>query len=252
MNLNILKYMAAFAVGAGSGIVGTYIFLKKKYDKRLTDEVDKLDAYYMEKYGINDPVDKVQAEVKDIKIDMSQYRSSAPKERERKGSSESSLVRGERVRSSRLGNREPIDYTKYYKGSGKSEEEMVLETEHPRDDEAEDPEWAENHYAGLAMTEDISTPREPKIIKAIDFGAEEGFKTQSLLYYQDNDILVIEESEDFDEDAIEDFSEQEAIVGDALVRYGFKDDDTRFIYVRNYQRMVDYEIEKVFDAYEEG
>ena len=255
MKLDILKYALTFIAGAGSGIAGAYVFLTKKHNKKLTEEIYALDKYYQEKlvsYGIvEDKAPKVAE--KDPDGDMSKYRSSAETEKAsgRRGSSESSLVRGERIRQRRAANRKEIDYTSFYKGSGKSEEEMIRETEHPRDDEAEDTEWEENHYAGLAMTEDMAHPKDPKIIKSIDFGSEPGFKTQTLLYYQDNDVLTIEEGEDFDEDDIEDFSEQESIVGDALVKYGFKDDDTPVIYVRNYDRMVDYEIEKVFGAYEE-
>lgn len=89
-----------------------------------------------------------------------------------------------------------------------------------------------------------SVKRRPRLIKEEEVGSLSGYYTETLKYYSYDDALVT--------DANEELFDQDYYVGDALTKYGFKDDDSqRDIYVRNYALGIDYEIIKVLASFAE-
>ena len=236
---NLIKYLITFAIGAASGSGITYILVKKKFEKKADDEIAEMKEYYdhhaltyeelVERGRIADDGRKEEKKEEDI---PQSYQSSAPKE--------GKLVRGSAVKRA-----VPIDYTVFYKPEDDTD---PAESEHPRDDDEE----TQKEYQGSVLTEEHQQAkhREPRIIKHTDFGSEPHYTTQTLIYYTEDDILTL--GEDQSEEEVADFDEIESMIGDALTKYGFVDNDEERIYVRNDQRCYDYEIVKVFGSFYDG
>lgn len=112
--------------------------------------------------------------------------------------------------------------------------------------------YGSNYDAGEEMTKESeeNSKLAPKIIKASDYGTNPIYEPQTLLYYTDNDVLTTETDEIIGEGE-KDLDEIRSVIGDALTKFGFKDSDEDRIFVRNFKRNADYEIIKVFGAFEE-
>ena len=134
----------------------------------------------------------------------------------------------------------PVDYASMYDPA--QSEHPEEDTEDIRDDD-DASEYINNEFKA-------NKKRAPKMIKAAEFGTEDGFSTQTLLYYTENERLTIHEQEGNVDDMIYD-DELEDYVGDALVKFGFTQNDEERIYVRNYAMATDFEIVKVFGAFGE-
>jgi len=234
---NLIKVLAIFAAGAISGSGITYILVKKKFEKKADDEIAEMKEYYdhhaltyEELVKRGHIADEPKEEKKDEDIPQS-YQSSAPKE--------GKLVRGGVKKAV------PIDYTVFYRPEDDTD---PAESEHPRDDDEE----TQKEYQGSVLTKEHQQAkhREPRIIKHSDFGSEPHYTTQTLIYYTEDDILTL--GEDQSEEEVADFDEIESMIGDALTKYGFIDNDEDHIYVRNDQRCCDYEIVKVFGSFYDG
>jgi len=234
---NLIKYLITFAIGAASGSGITYILVKKKFEKKADDEIAEMKEYYdhhaltyEELVKRGQIADDRRKEEKKEDIPQS-YQSSAPKE--------GKLVRGSGVKKA-----VPIDYTTFYK---QEDDTDPAESEHPRDDEE-----TQKEYQGSVLTQEHQQAkhREPRIIKHSDFGSEPHYTTQTLIYYTEDDILTL--GEDQSEEEVADFDEIESMIGDALTKYGFVDNNEDRIYVRNDQRCCDYEIVKVFGSFYDG
>lgn len=83
----------------------------------------------------------------------------------------------------------------------------------------------------------------PKILNPESFGELAGYECESMLFYQHDRILVHE-----DETIVDDVT---FLIGDALDRYGWADNDEECLYVRNYKLQRDYEIIKKYEEYPE-
>lgn len=217
----LVKDTIIFLVGGAIGYFIGYKRAEKKWKKKAEDEISDMEHYYKEKYPDPEPAketktDKVMTADDGIVPVTANVKFDKP---------------------------DPTDYTQYYPEN----QTDPAEAEHPQDDETED---EENHYDGLEMTENAKKNRKrpPKMISGDDYGNEPGFAELSLLYYQGNDILTLDEDEN-GEDIIY-FDEIESYIGDALHKFGFADNQEKTIYVRNYQRMADYMITKVFGSFE--
>ena len=236
----LIKYILSFAAGSAIGSGVTWIFSKKKFEKKLNEEIQKIEDCYKSLEGEKELEKEEQTVENETHEAPEEYRSSE--------AHEDALVR-KRERKSVTQNTHAVDYTKYFKSeSGGDTKEMHFEElEHPKDDGAEDKEYEENYYSGLEATRELRNGHGTKFIKAVDFGSDPSLSTMSLLYYQDNDTLVVEG--DSTDEVIDDFNEVEDMLGDGLSKYGFKDNDEPVIYIRNYDRGYDYEVTKVFDSY---
>lgn len=80
--------------------------------------------------------------------------------------------------------------------------------------------------------------RPPKIISAETYSSLPGYIDQTILYFYAYDEVLCDENEE----AVE---EPERLIGDALTKYGFVDNDERIIFVMNYAIDTCYEIQKV-------
>lgn len=110
-----------------------------------------------------------------------------------------------------------------------------------------------SHYDGgeaMSYESEANSKLAPKMIKASEYGTDPMFEPQTLLYYTDNDVLTTETDEIIGEGE-KDLDEIRGTIGDALTKFGFKDNDEDRIFVRNFSRNADYEIIKVFGAFEE-
>ena len=134
-------------------------------------------------------------------------------------------VRAEQPHEKRQGSF-ATDYANYY---GKKAD--PAEAEHPEEDAT------------------VRERREPKIIRADQFGSN-GYSQRVLYYYTDDDDLT-PEGEDFGE--VVDCDEVKDMIGNALTKYGFADEGNtdRDIYVRNFDRKTDYHIRKVIGSLSE-
>lgn len=234
----LLERALIFAVGAVTGGLPTFFITKKVVDKKHDREFEDLDQYYKEE--ISSLVARIEAleamipgakVVRDIPADgKTDPRINTHIER-------SSLDIPSKRRVSK---RERVDYGARYNAS----HDVIdpADEEHPEDDQ---PESDQGEY----LTRDIrnNKGRAPSFIKAADYGAEPGYTSQVLCYYTVNDVLTLEG--DQDESLLKDFDEVESMIGDALTRFGFKADDEEVIYIRNYDRLTDYQIIKVFGEY---
>lgn len=81
----------------------------------------------------------------------------------------------------------------------------------------------------------------PKIISADAYSDLGPGVTQEVLYYYTEDEMLTDENE-------EPINEPEAIIGDALTKYGFNDSNETIIFVMNYALDTCYEIQKVNTA----
>lgn len=85
--------------------------------------------------------------------------------------------------------------------------------------------------------------RKPRIISVEEAAnLPEYIETMTLFYYATNDVVVTE-----DEEVVED---PERIIGDALTKYDFANNDEMRIFVMNYSLDTCYEISKILGSYE--
>lgn len=122
-------------------------------------------------------------------------------------------------------------YTKYsdiYCPTPITEKELA-EMEHPTDDAEED-------------LNKMTSTMEPRIIRADEYEGVNWYDRVCLLYYQEDGVLAFE-------DTAKPVLDQEQLIGDALTKFGFTDNDEEVIYVRNDNRGSLYEIVKIYGAY---
>lgn len=140
------------------------------------------------------------------------------------------------------------DYTQYSKGSeGKSID--PADYTHPVDsDESGYEEFDEDEYEqarqdalSRSWSEKINSGSKPKIIPFEEYGSTGYLDEVTLYFYQEDGILATEDNEIL--------TDIEAILGDALTKFGFDKNDEKVIYVRNYSRSTDYEVSKVFEGF---
>lgn len=213
----IIKLVIALTAGLAGGGTGGYFIGKKIQEKKDVEQLAAIRQYYDKLAPARESVKKrVKVEKKETVNTLSE---DPPTEYKTSIGEESLIRKGKN-----------IDYTKYF-GSG----------EHPEDD-----------YEGHQITEEHKNNKhkEPKIIKAADFGSDPAYDMQGLLYYVEDDTVVLE---DDDTNVVLSKNEVESMIGDALTKYGFADNpDEDVIYVRNFSRNVDYEINKIFEPYQDS
>lgn len=150
-----------------------------------------------------------------------------------------------------------IDYSRIagrYKGTSDEQSDDFREVEEkseklddPDDEESiENDEEAECIERGLEEEEFMKSHKNdaPRLIKVSQVGELDWFGMSTLLYYEGDNTLVIEDSEDvIPEDEVRNY------VGDCLTKYGFTINDEAIVYVRNFQREMDYEVIKIHESY---
>ena len=204
-----------FASGGIVGGITVWYYLKKKYETIAEQEIAEVRDFYTNKCDFLEnrvnEAEKMASEPAELKLH--------------------SEISGEIIRHGR------VDYTRFNKVE-------PVDIEHPVDSD-EDEAMDENEAAGFIFEKEHKEElkQKPKIIRVEQFGERREYETQTLEYYVEDNVLCDEEG-----DAIEDV---ERCVGDALEKYGFKDNDEQSLYVRNPSYGVDYVIVKVFGSYQD-
>ena len=146
------------------------------------------------------------------------------------------------------------DMRDYFK---EKEAEIVKKVNKDLEDESE--EMLKTHYEKpsldelrnrYASTDEVEEYKEenmanyisPKIIPMDEYGEDDTYQSQELLYYQDNDTLLDEM-----ETVIEDPGR---IIGTALTKYNFDTNDETDIFVVNENLETYYHIHKIFSSWE--
>lgn len=189
------KTFLAFGAGLAVGIGGTYFYLKKKYEEKLSEQIQEIRTHYQKKQERSKP-----KEEKDEKF------ASRFEEAEERGK--------ERIAYESI--------VKRYQGSNEERPFDPAELESPPEDEPE---------------EEIFTVTEEEM------DIYNNFEGIDLTYYAEDDILC-----DDQEQVIED---PEAIIGDALTKFGVKSGYPNTVYVINKRVRAIFEVLMVEGSYQE-
>lgn len=114
--------------------------------------------------------------------------------------------------------------------------------EHPSDDMDEDE--LRQILISRRKTEEAAKRMPPKVISVEEYDDPEydHYDKVTLYYYKDNGVLVDED------DTI--IADPVIYIGDSIIKTGFDQNEEKALYVRNTSRGTDYEIGKVFGAFE--
>lgn len=189
------KTFLAFSAGLAVGVGGTYIYMKQKYEEKLSDQIQEIRKYYQKK----------------------RERSKPKKEKDEKFTNR--FEEDEERRKDRIAY-EVI--AKRYQGSDEQCPVDPAELESPPEDEPE---------------EEIFTVTEEEM------DIYNNFEGIDLTYYAEDDILCDEQ-----EQVIED---PEAIIGDALTKFGVKSGYPNTVYVINKRVRAIFEVLMVEGSYQE-
>ena len=189
------KTFLAFSAGLAVGIGGTYFYLKQKYEKKLSEQIQEVRKHYQEK--------QEQSKPKDEKNEKFANRFEEAEERGKDRIAYESIA-------------------KRYQGSDEQRPVDPAEQESPPEDEPE---------------EEIFTVTEEEM------ETYDNFEDIDLTYYAEDDILC-----DDQEQVIED---PEAIIGDALTKFGVKSGYPDTVYVINKRVRAIFEVLMVEGGYQE-
>ena len=222
-----ISILSRFVAGGCVGAVGSYLYLKKEFDK-AQKKIESDVADY--KKDINNTYKNLMA----INMKSTASNEKEPKNKEVEESSTSSVV----------------DYAKFAKQAEVNHEfakqtmddiyERLAEQEHPEDDE-EDTDVDYSGYSEEEFNQAKKIGAGPRIIRAADYGEDPKMDCKQLIYYTDDGTLATEEDE-----IVDDIS---GLIGDALTKYDFINNNEDSIYVRNERRSTDYEIIKVHGSF---
>lgn len=239
MTHSVIVFASGLAVGAVLGAVSAYIFFKQKKEKELDKAIEQC----------NLEVKKLQNEVKNTEKELNEAHEALEVDNVMKVYGSDLALTKEQYH--KLYSGESYDETKIHPDRASSD---PADFTHPEDDEPEETDEIED-----TMTEsDIVDPREEEIKEANRYAKErrkpkmissdvfeyEGrgvYDKCDLYYYVHDDTLATEEEEMIDD--------VERVVGDALDKYGFRENDEDEIYVRNFSEMTDYRITKMFSSF---
>lgn len=230
----MIKELVIFAAGAAIGAGVTVLIMRKKYDEKynklLKDAIDSdadfrlreadkklaeakaIQSGYIQSSGDEKPAEKEDKKVQKVKaLDPTKHVSDKNSSGENK-----------------IGKPNYIDYTSYYEAKASSE--------YPRDEYNAAEQSA--LYEGERANEEAHSGKKPRIVSRGEYDSPEfeHHDRTTLYYYTEDDVLATEEDE-----VIEDPS---TLIGDALDKFGFRNNGEEVIYVRNYGLQTDFEVEK--------
>lgn len=231
----MIKELVIFAAGAAIGAGVTVLIMRKKYDEKynkLLEDAIKSDADFK--------LREVNKKLAELKARESGYIQSSGDEKpvendnDKKINKVKALDPNKKVAvnkesgGNKIGKPNYIDYTSYYEAKASSE--------YPRD-EYDDAEQSAL-YEGAKANEEAHSGKKPRIVSRGEYDSPEfeHHDRATLYYYTEDDVLATEEDE-----VIEDPS---TLIGDALDKFGFRNNGEEVIYVRNYSFQIDYEVEK--------
>lgn len=227
MSKKFIYILSGFIAGGCVGAVGSYLYLKKAFDDAQKKIESDVAAY---KKDINNTYKNLMAS--NMKPTGTNEKDSKPKEVKESVTSDM------------------VDYAKFAKQAEVNHEfakqtmddiyGRLAEQEHPEDDE-EDTDMDYNGYSEEEFNQAKKVGAGPRIIRAADYGEDPKLDCKQLIYYTDDDTLATE-----DDEIVDDIS---GLIGDALTKYDFINNNEDSIYVRNERRSTDYEIIKVHGSF---
>lgn len=231
----MIKELVIFVAGAAIGAGATVLIMRKKYDEKynkLLEDAIKSDADFK--------LHEVNKKLAELKARESGYIQSSGDEKPVENENDKKINKVKALDPNKkstvnkesgvnkLGKPNYIDYTSYYESRAASE--------YPRDEY----DTAEKSalYEGEKANEEAHSGKKPRIVSREEFYSPEyeHHDKSTLYYYTEDDVLATEADE-----VIEDPS---TLIGDALDKFGFRNNGEEVIYVRNYGLQIDYEIEK--------
>lgn len=207
------NFILGLLLGGAAGSGITYYICKSRFEKTIAEERQKIRREYKEYY------EKKQAEEDEA------IANHAPAIPDKPVESSDRYVQRKQAEEIIRDNHYIYDPAE---SEGPTEDDLIAESE-----------AINNMHDTLAAIH-----KDPKIIKGEHFGEIVSYDTESLTYYVEDQTLVHEDQSLVDDEGF--------LIGDALDRYGWRDDDEddSALYVRNYQIQKDFEIIKVFGEYE--
>lgn len=241
----MVKECIIFAVGAAIGAGTTVLIMRKRYDKKYNDllkDAIKSDADFK--------LREAERKLAEVKARENGYIQSSGEEKpasdsasEKKGVNKVDALEPANAKSTqektggdKIGKANYVDYTSYY--------ENKVANEYPREEYEKASEEAA--YEAERLNEEYHSGKKPKIISREEFYSPEyeHHDKTTLYFYKEDGVLSTEANE-----VIQD---PPRLIGDALDKFGFRENEEEVIYVRNYGFGIDYEIDKVDDSFAEN
>lgn len=214
-------------IGATLGFIAGAAFMRYKDDKRFDATIDDI---------VNDEID---AFIEDWEKEHAESEDEDDEEDDELPEEEAVDDRDENEYEEQMPDGY-FDYGNKYKTKrdpmDKPENPADILTQHPQDPEDE-----------MDILEESPKPKEdvdmskPKLISADKYDDDPEYRKELLYYYQEDDVLTTE-----DEEEIENEFE---VVGDCMDKFDFRGSEESYIHVRNPETMTDYEIQKIFAAF---
>lgn len=220
MDAKYIFAAAGFVAGAGVGIVGSCIFLKKKYEKWANDQVEDVRQAFAKRT-------KERAEESERPVQKASVKSEEAETIEKPVQDAAKAMRDIYSGTKRVdpvlagmpySTTPAVDYTVYSKPKVTKAET----DDHPLDDQE---------------------LKGPIVISKEEYGTNLSLPTQELTYYMNDGILADEYDNQIDNLL--------QIVGGTFTRSGFTSNDDITIYIRNEEEGKDFKITKVWKSYAE-
>lgn len=270
MNIkNILIFVSGLTIGGVVGVFGTRKYFQDKYQKQYEEDHDALEEYYhrTDEYARGDSDDEEEFEddgVNPVETDS------------RPGGRMTAEQRAEIKEKLNKNWAGTTNYAGMYREKNGYTEGKLAEAQHPLDQGEEgeiDPldlkicsncvHYDQEDYCNNVSADhtcddfesanSLTTSEEeafddhqrnknkpPKIISADVYGELPAYIEKKVLYLYAYDETVVDEDNDD-----EPLTEPERLIGDALTKYDFIDNDERIIFVMNYALGTCYEIQKI-------
>ena len=261
-----VMFACGLVAGAASGIFGTILFFKKKDNNKNKELVDENNA-------LHEKVEHLEEALSGAVKNMGSLNDEVKTTRKSLNEANNALKENRDVYSMEEYNRlysgedshEVRDYTRFSmkqrsvnvdpaecESPSETDGDEYLDRDEEEDDERAgliadgnlETEENTNYIRGEEMSKEVAyvPGRRPKLISAESFDNEYAhFDKKQLYYYVGDEVLATEE-----EEVIENIDQ---VIGDALDKYNFRENDESTIYVRNIDFSTDYEIEKVYSRF---
>lgn len=275
MNIKtILFFVSGVIIGGVSGVFGAKKYYQEKYQKRYEEDHKALEEYYqkVDEYSRADHDD----EENDVDNNLDGNEVNPILEGETSPGGRMSSEERAEIKKKLAKNWEgTTNYAGMYRTKNGYTEEKMAEGEHPSEGEkpykedrvcyncanydseqcncqiTDEEVDANDTCEDFENVNDEPSPEEeafefhqknknkpPKIISAEAYSNLPAHIEQGVLYFYSLDEVLADENEEYIE-------EPEMLIGDALTKYGFIDNDESLIFVMNYATDTCYEIQKI-------
>ena len=239
-----LTFLGGVVFGGGVSFVVTYKLTTKKWMKISDERVESLHEYIAKLQKdrvIKETGYATESDADDISEDSSSGEGSGASDEGLNGEGYKNPELDSRMASS-IKRQNEATYVRYSKLSDGTHGESAVDErynsiaaslEHPQDSD-EDEEDNEDEI----WSEQANSASPPIVIDGSEFGSTGYLDEVYLLYYPEDDMLTTEEGQII--------LDQGQLIGDLIEETGFKENNVKDLYVRNYRRSTDYDISKVW------